>query len=208
MSLVLDVARHLGVGWDLIRDIEHRHLKKKFSRPRLKEVQRIAIDEIAVRKGHKYLTLVLDLDRGNVLFVGNGRKSEALTPFWTRLKKAGAQIKAVAIDMSPAYIKAVTENLPNAMLVLDRFHLVKLFNDKLSELRRQLYREASGLLEKNVLKGTRWLLLKNQDNLNDNHGESTRLQEALSLNKPLATAYYLKESLKEFWNQQSKQRTC
>ncbi|MBL4886710.1 MAG: transposase, partial [Planctomycetaceae bacterium] len=76
------------------------------------------------------------------------------------------------------------------------------------ELRRQLYREASGPLEKNVLKGTRWLLLKNQDNLNDNHGESARLQEALALNKPLATAYYLKESLKELWNQQTKQQAA
>jgi transposase len=128
----------------------------------------------------------------------------ALTPFWRRLKRCKADIKAVAIDMSPAYIGAVLDNLPKAAIVFDRFHVMKLFNDKLSELRRQLQREAEGPLQIKVLKGTRWLLLKNPENLNNEKDESDRLKKALEFNAPLATAYYLKEDLRQFWNQKTK----
>ncbi len=78
---------------------------------------------------------------------------------------------------------------------------MKLFNEKLSDLRRELHREATDQLEKQVLKGTRWLLLKNPENLDDAKGERRRLEEALSLNVPLAKAYYLKEDLRQFWEQ-------
>jgi len=71
----------------------------------------------------------------------------------------GAKIKAVAMDMSPAYISAVTEHLKEAAIVFDHFHVIKLFNDKLDEFRRKLYTEATTAFEKGVLKGTRWLLL-------------------------------------------------
>ena len=113
-------------------------------------------------------------------------------PFWKRLKGSKAKIEAVAIDMSPAYISAVMENLTKATIVFDHFHIIKLYNDGLSELRRKLYHEAKTLLEKQVIKGTRWLLLKNPENLNENRNEPQRLQEALRLNQPLATAYYMK----------------
>jgi transposase len=103
--------------------------------------------------------------------------------------------------MSPAYIAAVIENLPKARLVFDRFHVVKLFNEKLTELRRQLFREAEEGLAKNVLKGIRWLLLMNRENLDDAKQERARLEEALQLNRPLAIAYYLKDDLRQFWEQ-------
>ena len=82
--------------------------------------------------------------------------------------------------------------------------MFKLYNEKLSNLRRDLQREATDLLEKKVLKGTRWLLLKNPENLDDQHNERQRLEEALRVNKPLATAYYLKEDLRHFWEQPDK----
>ncbi len=91
------------------------------------------------------------------------------------------------------------------LILFDHFHMIKLFNDKLSELRRDIQREAEGPLQKEVLKGTRWLLLKNPENLIDKHQERRRLEEALSLNAPLAAAYYMKEYLREVWNQQSKE---
>lgn len=194
-------AQHLGVSWDTIRDIERRYLEKHFSKPKLKNLKRIAIDEIAVRKGHRYLTLVLDLDSARVVYVGKGRKKQSLDDFWKRLSSSRAKVEAVATDMSPAYIGAVQENLPKAALVFDRFHVVKLFNDKLTALRRELHREATDGLHKKVLKGTRWLLLRNSENLNDDKREHERLEEALSLNKPLATAYYLKEELRLLWEQ-------
>ncbi len=106
--------------------------------------------------------------------------------------------------MSQAYIQAVTTNLPKAVLVFDHFHVIKLFNEKLTDLRRELYREISDLLHKEVLKGIRWLLLKNPENLDEKRNERARLDEALRLNQPLACAYYLKEDLRQIWNQHDK----
>ena len=208
---ILDIARHLGVSWDVVKGIQKRYLTRHYSHPRLKDLKQIAIDEISIGKGHQYLTVVLDLISGAIVFVGEGKGSDALKPFWKRLKISGAEIEAVAIDMSPAYISAVTENLPEAVIVFDRFHIVKLFNDRLSDLRRRLYQTASSALEKEVLKGTRWLLLKNPENLREGKGkkngkdERQRLQEALELNQPLATAYYMKEDLRRFWDHPDKE---
>jgi transposase len=161
---IQDVAKHLGVGWDLVKEIQKDHLKKHFAKPKLRRVRQIAIDEICIGRGHRYLTVVLDLESGAVVHLGQGKGAEALQPFWKRLKASRAKIEAVALDMSPAYIAAVIQNLPGVPLVFDRFHIMKLFNEKLSTLRRQLYREAADGLQKDVLKGTRWLLLKNSGN--------------------------------------------
>lgn len=202
---IKDVARHLNVGWDTIKDIQKRDLSRRYAKPKLKHLRYIAIDEIAVAKGHRYLTVVMDLESGAVVFVGDGKGADALKPFWKRLRPSGARIEAVAMDMSGAYQAAVRANLPKAVIVFDRFHVVKLFNDRLSELRRQLYREATDMQHKSVLKGTRWLLLKNAENLDEKQDEKARLREALKLNEPLAVAYYMKEDLRRFWEQPGKQ---
>jgi len=200
---IKDVAGHLNVSWDIIKDIQKRHLIRRHSRPKLKRLSKIAIDEISIGKRHRYLTIVLDLRTGAVVFVGDGKGAEALEPFWRRLRGSGAKIKAVATDMSPAYISAVSENLPTAAIVFDRFHIIKLYNERLSDLRRSLYHEVSKE-EKKVIKGTRWLLLKNPENLNIEKSEPDRLQQALELNKPLALAYYMKDDLRRFWEQPTK----
>ena len=205
---ILDVARHLNVGWDLIKDIQKRYLHKRFSRPKLSALSQIAIDEISIGKGQKYLTVVLDLDTGAVVFVGDGNGAEALQPFWRRLKRSRTHIEAVAMDMSKAYIRAVTESLPAAMIVFDHFHVIKLFNDKLQEFRRQLFNKAQSEMEKKVIKGTRWLLLKNPENLVEERNEPQRLQKALELNQPLATVYYMKEDLRQLWSQKTKKRSA
>ena len=201
---IQDVARHLSISWDVIKDIQKRDLTKRFAKPCLKHLKTIAIDEIAVRKGHQYLTVVMDMDSGAIVFVGNGKGADALDPFWKRLKRAKADIKAVAMDMSPAYTSAVSANLPKAVIVFDHFHVIKLFNDQLSNLRRDLYHEAKDVLQKKVLKGTRWLLLKNPENLDSARKEKDRLTEALHLNQPLSCAYYLKEDLRQIWLQKNK----
>ena len=90
--------------------------------------------------------------------------------------------------------------------MFDHFHIVKFFNDKLSDLRRDLYREAKDDLQKDVLKGTRWLLLKNPENLDTQKREKERLEEALKLNQPLSCAYYLKEYLRQIWLQANKKQ--
>ena len=201
MMTIQDVALHLGVSWDVVKEIVKNDLQRRFSNPKLKGLRQIAIDEICIGKGHRYRTVVLDLETGVVVHVGYGKGGDALLDFWNRLRRCGAKIEAVATDMSPAYIDAVTTHLPEAVLVFDHFHVVKLFNEKLSNLRRELYRTTKDGLEKDVLKGIRWLLLKRPENLDASRNEHERLEKALRLNAPLATAYYLKEELSEFWEQ-------
>src|SRR4029077_6991301 len=164
---IKDVAQHLQVGWDMIKDIQARSLQRRFGKPKLHKLRQIAIDEIAIGKGHHYVTVVLNLLSGAVVFVGDGKGVEALEPFWKRLRRARAKVKAVATDMSAAYIRAVRDHLPQAVHVFDHFHVVKLFNEKLSALRRELYHQTSSAEQRHVLKGTRWLLLKNPENLDE-----------------------------------------
>jgi transposase len=201
---IRDVARHLNVSWDTIKDIQKRDLSRRYAKVKLKHLRRIAVDEIAVGKGHRYLTSVMDLESGAVVFVGDGKGADALKPFWRRLRPSRAKIEAVAMDMSAAYRGAVSAHLKEAVIVFDHFHVIKLFNDKLSDLRRALHREATEVMHKEVLKGTRWLLLKSPENLDAGKDEKRRLEEALALNKPLAVAYYLKEDLRRFWEQPGK----
>jgi len=204
LTTTAHAARHLGVAWDTVRDIETRYLGKKHSRPRLKHLRQLAIDEIYLGRSVKFLTVVLDLESGAIVFIGRGKGAEALDPFWKRLRGSRARIEAVAADMSPAYALAVRKHLPNAVLVNDRFHVIKLYNEMLTELRRELYREATTQLDKEALKGTRWLLLKRLDNLDESRNEPGRLLQALKLNQSLAVAYYLKDDLNEFWEQPDK----
>ncbi len=176
---MLDVARHLGVSWGLVKDIQKRHLQRRFVNPDIRKLELIAIDEISIGKHHKYLTVVLDLKTGAIVHVGDGRGADALDPFWKRIQRQKVKLKAIAIDMSPSYIAAVLKNHPGAEIVFDHFHVIKMYNDKLSEMRRDLYHEAKGPLEKKVLKGTRWLLLKNAERLDSRPKDKQHLEEVL-----------------------------
>ena len=200
---IKDVAIYTHSSWDIVKDIQKRYLHRKFGKPRLKHLKYISIDEINIGHGHQFFTIVMDLEEGIVVFVGDGKSAETLAPFWARLHRHKAKIQAVAQDMSPAYLAAVQTNLPQAEIVFDHFHVIKLFNEKLSNLRRQLYHQLTEVEHKEVLKGTRWLLLKNPENLDARKNEKARLEEALRLNQPLATAYYLKEDLRQIWRQEN-----
>jgi transposase len=188
----------------VIKDIQKRYLHRRFARIPLQDLRQIAIDEISIGRGQRYLTVVLDLETGAVVFIGDGKGVDSLKKLWPRLRRAGAKIQAVATDMSPAYALAVAQNLPGAVHVLDRFHVVKLLNDQLAELRREVQRSVEKVEDKRLLKGTLWLLLKNPENLDPQRNEPQRLEEALRINRPLATAYYMKEDLRQFWQQTRK----
>ena len=203
LMTIQDVADHLVIGWDTIKEIQAKYLQRKFGKPKLRNLKQIAIDEINIGKGHRYLTIVLDLLSGAVVFVGDGKGADALKPFWKRLRRSHAKIEAVATDMSKAYIAAVRQNLKRAVHVFDHFHVIKLYNEKLSAFRRQLFHELTAQGQK-LLKGIRWLLLKNQENLDPKKKERQRLERALRLNEPLAIAYYLKEDLRQIWLQETK----
>jgi transposase len=200
---IQDVAQHLQVSWDTIKEIQATNLRRRFGKPKLHKLKQIAIDEINIGKGHRYLTIVLNLLTGAVVFVGDGKGADALDPFWKRLRRARAKVEAVATDMSPAYIRAVRDNLPGAVHVFDHFHVIKLYNEKLSDFRRQLFHQLT-LQEQKLIKGIRWLLLKSSENLDPEKREPQRLKKALALNEPLAVVYYMKEDLRQLWMQESK----
>ena len=200
------VARHLQVGWDMIKDIHKAHLKRLYDKPSLKDIATIAIDEFYAGSKTGYYTFVLDLASGAIVHVGQGRGADAIQDFWRRLGRRKSQIAAVAMDLSPAFIAAVRKNLPKADLVFDPFHVVKLMNEKIDMIRRDLCRELQDDA-KAFIKGTRWLLLKGVENLstepNPKKGDKSELEllgEALAVNRPLATAYYLKEDLRRLWS--------
>jgi len=197
---IKDVANLLHTSWDLVKDIQKAYLKKRYSYPNIKKLKRIAIDEVYMGKRMGYLTLVLDLNRGEIVHVGEGKSGDALQDFWKRLKKADVNLEVVATDMGSAFIKSAHENQPQAANVVDHFHVIKLYNEKLTKLQRDLQNDAENAPQKKVLKGTRWLLLSNKDNLEKKSDDAKkRLEEALQLNAPLAKAYYLKEELAMIW---------
>lgn len=194
---VLHVARLLGVGWDLVKDLFKEHLGQRLRRRRLRNVHYIAVDEFATHKGHKYMTVVLNLETGEVLYAHEGKNAEALIPFLKRLKRSRAQLKAVAIDMSAAYQKAVRDVFGDDVdIVFDHYHAVALVNGAIDETRREIMRSLKGEAKKAV-KGTRFVLLRGGENLKPKARE--RLKELKKVNDPLFATYLLKESFRRLW---------
>jgi transposase len=198
-----DVAELTLLSWDTVKTIVKTHLAKDYSKPFLKGVRYLGIDEIHVGTKGRFYTIILDLEDGRILWAKPGRGGAALRGFWRRLRLAKAKIEAVATDMSAAYWSAVLEHLPEAALVFDKFHVIKLMNERLDDLRRQMVREAEGPLKLRI-KGTRFLLLRNPENLQED--QIPKLDAALKLNEPLLLGWYMKEELRELWSQPSRQK--
>ncbi len=148
-STVKHVADHLGVGWDMIKDIDKTDLKR-FEKVVFKDIKQIAVDEIYLGKKRKYITIVLNIETGAIVYVGEGKGADSLDKFWTKIKRSKATIEAVASDMSSAYAKAISDNIPDAVHVTDHFHVIKLFNEKLTKLRRDLYNEVEDVIKKKL----------------------------------------------------------
>ena len=155
------------------------------------------VDEISIRKRHTYLTLVVDWESGRVVWIGEGRKYSMFKEFFNSLSdEQRGSILAIAMDMWDPYIKAVQESCPEAKIVFDPFHVVAAFNRTIDKVRNIEYRKATES-EKEVIKGSKYLLLKNKDNLSND--ERPRLATLLSLNKALVTTYILKDYLKQLY---------
>jgi transposase len=162
----------------------------------------IGVDEISFEKYHRYFTIVYDIsgDAG-VLFVGKDRTSESLNGFFEQLSPEQIKsIQVVSMDMWDPYIKSIRENLPDADIVFDRFHLKKHLNQCIDQLRRSLVAQGS-TQEKRLIKDKRWVLLKKA--VNHNEKDKKRLQELKEINSPLYEAYLAKEQFDQFWTLKS-----
>ena len=195
----MDVAEHLGMHWNTVKEIHVLALTKKFKKRKLRHLRYIGVDEIAVKKGHNYLTVVVDLETGHVVWVAEGRTASSLDEFLKKLKGVKAQIKAIAMDMWPAYISAAMKYYPSDVIVFDRFHIISECNKMIDELRRKEAQTAE-LTEKKIFKGVRYLLLKGQESIENDYKARHRLHRLLEVNKSLNIAYILKEELRELWS--------
>jgi len=203
MMTVTDVSRHLGLNWKTVKAIDKQCLENDFGQPDYRGLRILAVDEIAVRKGQQYLTVVLDYLSGRVLFVGKHRKARTLKRFFNMLSiSQRKKIEAVAMDMWDPFIKAVKKKLPNAKIVFDLFHVVANFGRVIDKVRNSEYQKASKQ-DKAVYKGAKYLLLKNRKNVR-RQAHRQQLKDLLALNEVINTVYILKEKLKHIWTYRSR----
>jgi transposase len=187
------VSSMMRVAWDTVGAIIQRVVARHQKRDPLKELTVIGVDELSYRRHHEYITVVVDHGRGCIVWAKPGKNADTLRAFFDELGPARcAKLEAVTIDMSAAYIKAVTECSPQAQIIFDRFHVQRLAHDALDEVRRDEVRAATED-ERGALKNTRWALQKNPWNLTG--VEVMKLSVLPKVNRRLFRAYLLKDAL-------------
>jgi transposase len=193
-----EVAEYFGLDWKVVATVVKRVVEEGLKLRKVKTLHILGIDEVSRKKGHRYLTLVYDLKRGKLLWVGLDRKQETLDEFFRWLGKRRARtLRAICLDMWAPYLASVQHHAPQATLVFDRFHVVQHLNRAIDEVRRAEVRRLAHQ-EGIDLKKTRFILLKNPWNLTPK--EHRRLSYLLKLNLPIVRAYYLKEEFQRFWD--------
>lgn len=190
------VSRVMKIAWETVGNIVARTVRRRGIPLDRRRLYKIGIDEISYRKHHKYLTVVADHIQGKVVWGGEGKSGEALDPFLDALGPEGRdRIELVSMDMSQAFISKVRDRLPRATIVFDPFHVVKLANAAVDEVRRAQVRSLRGRVdEAHAIKKSRWILLKARKNLD--RAESAKLSLIETANRPLYRAYLLKEALR------------
>lgn len=188
------VSDMMRVAWDTVGTIIQRVVARRQRPDALDGLTHIGVDELSYRRHHEYITVVVDHRRGHVIWAQPGKNAATLKAFFDELgTERCAKLEAVTIDMSGAYIKAVTECSPQAQIVFDRFHVQRLAQDAVDEVRRDEARAATSVGERTALKGTRWSLLKSVWNLS--LFDVQRLATLQRDNKRLYRAYLLKDAL-------------
>lgn len=197
MAQVMDrttVSRTLRVAWRTVGRIVERVVARLDPTDRLEGLEYIGIDELSYRRHHEYITTVVDHVAGKVVWAAKGKSAATVDTFFAALgAQRAAKLKGVTMDMSKAYIEAVQRGAPRAQIIFDRFHVQKLAQEAVDEVRREQVRLLAGDGDAKALKKTRWALLKSPWNLTD--GEHERLAAVQRTNRPLFRAYMLKESL-------------
>jgi transposase len=187
---VFQAVRH-AVLWGLVHDVWHN-------------VHTLGVDEIAWRKGHSYLTLVYQLDEGRkrLLWVGQDRETKTLEKFFRLLGEAASQqVRFVCSDLWQAYLTVIAERARQAVHVLDRFHVMRLINKAIDEVRRAEVKQLERDGYEPVLKHARWCLLKRKENRTS--GQTVKLKELLQYNLQSIKAHLQREDFQQFWEYQS-----
>ena len=195
-----DVSRAFHTSWEQVYHSVEWVVQWGLEHRSLEGIRAIGVDEIQYSKGHKYLTLVYQIDAGMVrlLWTGRERTMKTFRQFFDLLgKERSSRIEFVCSDMWKPYLRVIRERCSQALHILDRFHIVGKMNDALNEVRAQEARRMKLDGYEPVLKKTRWLLLKRKGNLKQQ--DKGRLRELLSYNLRTVRAYLLKEDFQQFW---------
>ena len=191
-------ATFFPISVNTVRRWDKDILQRTLPLPKLDNIHSILVDETSIGKGHSYLTVVLNAETGEVLHLAEGKRKSSLEGFFDKL--SGSQkacIQAVGIDRSGSYQSVVKEQIPEAKIVYDKFHIVSNYNDVIDKIRREEWRQAEETDDKNFIKGQRFNLFKNPCNLKPEQKKS--LKELLDMNANLHSAYVLKDALKNLW---------
>ena len=200
LGTIQGVSKFLNLHWNVVKKIHKEKLKKQFKKIPLYALQYITVDEISIGKGHDYMTIFADLRTGRILHSVEGRNLEAIKPFLIKLLHEAPYLKAIGMDMSKSYSSAVKKVLPHVDIVFDHFHVNAVMNKALDEIRKKLFHSLN-FQSYQVLKGNRFLLLRNYDDLCPE--EHDRLQKLFDVNKTLFEAHALKEQLRLFWKKKT-----
>jgi len=207
--MVIDVLREtsvsgaaslLGLSWEETWHIMNKAVQRGLLRKEQCKLERIGIDEKAIAKGHKYMTLVCNLKTGAVEFVGYERKSETLDEFFTSLAPEQRQsIEAIALDMWEPYVKSIRTHIPDATakMVFDRFHVMQHMGKAVDTVRKQEHRQLQQDGD-DTLKGSKYLWLYSHENLPESKVE--RFNELRTADLRTSRAWAIKETLRHFWD--------
>ena len=177
------------------------YVKKSRAKEDFSNVSIIGVDETSFKKGHKYVTIAADIENSKVIYVCEGKDSSTLTKFSEDLINHGGEptmIQSISCDMSPSFISGISSEFPDAKITFDKFHVMKMMNEAVDEVRKQ---EQSTVKE---LKNSKYLWLKNEENLSEKQSE--RFQNLKNQNLKTVRAYNIKLSLQEFWNSQNRKK--
>ncbi len=195
------VAEYFGLHWDTVKAIDKNYLQETLGPVDLSQVETVVMDEFAIQKGHRYATVFVDPQTKRVLWVCRGRRREDIRPFFEQLGEAGRdRLKAVAMDMNAAYEEEVRDQCPGTEIVYDLFHVVAKYGREVIDRVRvdEANRLKNDKAKRKVIKGPRWLLLRNRENVKPK--DRVKLRELLQANRRLMTVYVLKDDLKHLWD--------
>lgn len=203
LGTVQAISLFLNLNWKTVKNIHKDCLSKKYKKISYKDLTYLSMDEFSIKKGHKYMTIFLDIKTGRIVYAVEGRSIENISPFLQKLAKKAHKLKAIAMDLSPPFISAVEKYLPNVKIVFDHFHVTKIINQALDELRKKEWLKNNLSGEKKIGKGERFLFFRNYEDMEET--QKGKLDQLLKINKTLATAYEMKEQFRTFWGKGSKQ---
>lgn len=196
-----DVAKELRLDWHTVKALEKEYMEEQLRRHPVAAPGVIGIDEMALRKGHRYRIVVSDLERRRPIWYGGEDRSEqSLDQFyqWLGAKRA-RRVRLVVMDMWKAFEKSTRNNVPSAAILFDKFHVMRHLGEALDKVRKMEYARLSGK-DRSYIKGQKYTLLSSKENLTLDGRRA--LRKLLKANKRLHTAYLLKETFGQLWSYQ------